>query len=37
LISQDDFDTLIEKLKVLHFKLNNYIKKLKQNTGQTND
>ena len=30
LISQQDFDILIEKLKKLHFKLNNYIKKLKQ-------
>jgi len=33
LIAQEEFDTLIEKLKVLHFKLNVYIKKLKQNTG----
>ena len=33
LIAQEEFDILIEKLKVLHFKLNNYIKKLKQNTG----
>jgi len=33
LITQEEFDTVIEKLKVLHFKLNNYIKKLKQNTG----
>ena len=30
LITQEQFDTLVEKLKVLHFKLNNYIKKLKQ-------
>jgi len=37
LISQEEFDTLVEKLKVLHFKLNNYIKKLKQNTGQVNE
>jgi four helix bundle protein len=36
LITQEEFDTLIEKLKVLHFKLNNYIKKLKQNTGSVN-
>ena len=36
LIRQDEFDTMIEKLKVLHFKLNNYIKKLKQNTGAVN-
>jgi len=34
LITPEEFDTLIEKLKVLHFKLNTYIKKLKQNTGQ---
>ena len=33
LITQEEFDTVIEKLKVLHFKLNNYIKKLNQNTG----
>jgi four helix bundle protein len=26
LISQQEFDTLIEKVKTLHFKLNNYIK-----------
>lgn len=32
LITQEEFDTLIEKLKALHFKLNIYIKKLKQNT-----
>ena len=31
LMSNDEFNTLIEKLKALHFKLNNYIKKLKQN------
>lgn len=30
LISKDEFETLIEKLKVLHLKLNIYIKKLKQ-------
>jgi four helix bundle protein len=32
LISQEEFDTLIEKPKTLHFKLNNYIKKLKRST-----
>lgn len=31
LISQEEFESLITKLKALHFKLNNYIKKLKQN------
>lgn len=31
LISQEDFDLLLEKLKILHFKLNIYIKKLKEN------
>lgn len=36
LISQEEFDTLIEKLKVLHFKLNTYIKKLKQNVHSSN-
>jgi|SRR5687767_6325694 len=36
LIAQEEFDKLIEKLKVLHFKLNNYIKKLKQNAGPVN-
>ena len=36
LVTQEEFDTLIEKLKVLHFKLNIYIKKLKQNTGSAN-
>ena len=36
LITQEEFDTIFEKLKVLHFKLNNYIKKLKQNTGSVN-
>jgi len=30
LISKEEFDMLIEKLKVLHYKLNVYIKKLKQ-------
>lgn len=32
LITPEEFSILIEKLKVLHFKLNTYIKKLKQNT-----
>ncbi len=36
LISMEEFETLIEKLKVLHFKLNNYIKKLKQNSQSPN-
>ena len=31
LISKEDFDTLTEKLKALHFKLNTYIKTLKEN------
>jgi hypothetical protein len=31
LITQEAFDTLIEKLKILHVKLNIYIKRLKQN------
>ena len=31
LISDEEYETLVEKLKVLHFKLNTYIKKLKQN------
>jgi len=31
LISEKEYDSLTEKLKVLHFKLNTYIKKLKQN------
>ncbi len=30
LISKDEFDTLVEKLKALHLKLNVYVKKLKQ-------
>lgn len=33
LISTEQFDSLIEKLKALPFKLNNYIKKLKQNAN----
>lgn len=36
LISKEEFDTLIEKLKALHFKLNTYIKKLKQNVQSPN-
>ena len=36
LISQVEFDTLIGKLKALHFKLNNYIKKLKRTTESQN-
>ena len=37
LVTQEEFNILIEKLKVLHFKLNIYIKKLKQNTGQAKE
>lgn len=33
LVSKEEFDILMEKLKVLHFKLNNYIKSLKQNAA----
>jgi four helix bundle protein len=36
LISKEIFDLLIEKLRALHFKLNNYIKKLKQNVQSPN-
>jgi four helix bundle protein len=36
LISQQEFDSLIEKLKLLHFKLNIYIKKLKEGVGKQN-
>ena len=36
LISQEEFDPLIEKLKILHLKLNNYIKKLKRTTESQN-
>ena len=36
LISQEEFDNLIEKLKSLHFKLNTYIKKLKQTAQSPN-
>ncbi|MFI5130535.1 MAG: four helix bundle protein [Chitinophagales bacterium] len=35
-ISKESFDQLVEKLKTLHFKLNNYIKKLKQNVQSPN-
>lgn len=31
LITSDDFDAIVNKLKLLHHKLNIYIKKLKQN------
>jgi hypothetical protein len=36
LISKEIFDSLNEKLKTLHFKLNNYIKKFKQNVQSPN-
>ena len=36
LISKELFDSVIEKLKTLHFKLNNYIKKLKHNMQSPN-
>lgn len=36
LISKEEYSMLIEKLKVLHFKLNIYIKKLKQGTQSPN-
>ena len=36
LISKESFDQLIEKLRTLHFKLNTYIKKLKQNVQSPN-
>ena len=36
LILKEEFDTLMEKLKVLHFKLNTYIKKLKQGAQSPN-
>lgn len=36
LISKEEFDMLIEKLKVLHFKLNMYIKKLKEGSQSRN-
>ena len=36
LISKEEFDTLTEKLKTLHFKLNTYIKKLKGTSESQN-
>jgi len=36
LISQQEFDAVIEKLRTLHLKLNNYIKKLKRSTESQN-
>ena len=36
LISQQEFTSLMEKLRVLHFKLNNYVKKLKQRVQSLN-
>ena len=36
LISPEEFTTLIEKLKLLHFKLNFYIKTLKESAGKQN-
>jgi four helix bundle protein len=36
LISNEESDTLLEMLKVLHFKLNTYIKKLKQSAETSN-
>jgi hypothetical protein len=33
LMSQIEYDEIIEKLKSLHFKLNSYIKKLKAMNG----
>jgi four helix bundle protein len=33
LMTQDEYDGLIEKLQVLHYKLNIYIKKLKDNSS----
>lgn len=36
LISKEDFAVLIEKLSVLHFKINTYIKTLKQNADLEN-
>ena len=36
LISQEEHDSLLEKLKILHLKLNNYIKKLKRSTEPQN-
>jgi len=36
LISKEEFGTLIEKLKVVHLKLNIYIKKLKEGSNKQN-
>jgi four helix bundle protein len=36
LFSNEEFHIIIEKLKTLHFKLNTYIKKLKQNVQSPN-
>lgn len=36
LIATEEANVLTDKLKVLHFKLNTYIKKLKQNVGADN-
>lgn len=36
LMSEEEFDVLMEKLKILHFKLNIYIKKLKQGAQSSN-
>jgi four helix bundle protein len=36
LISKDEFEALVEKLKALHLKLNTYIKKLKQGAQSQN-
>jgi hypothetical protein len=33
LILKEEFDVLMEKLKALHFKLNSYIKFLKENVA----
>ncbi|SFP91822.1 four helix bundle protein [Parafilimonas terrae] len=33
LITKEEFDLLSQKLKILHYKLNTYIKALKDNTG----
>jgi four helix bundle protein len=33
LIQQEEYDAVVEKLQVLHFKLNGYIKKLKSAPG----
>ena len=36
LISKEEYEMLIEKMKVLHFKLNVFIKKLKQGSQSPN-